>query len=237
MPHFADDLTLAGRVKECAQALNTVSQFGPSIGYFAGAPKLWVICSGEAEGEVRDIMSDHDITIQYTRGTRYVGGFIGSEAMEDNWITPQVKTWEAGVKILAKVAVRFPQSAYVGLAWSLQAEWQYLSRVSPRAAEHLGPVEKALREDFIPSLFGRPNMMVNDADRLMFTNGVKSGGLGIRDPCHDAPSLNATSKESSQVLVKALVEGTDLSLAGHRKSVQKAAATARASKKAAGASL
>jgi len=63
-----------------------------------------VICSGEAEREVREIMMEHDINIQYTRGTRYVGGFIGSEAMEDRWIQPQVKTWEAGVKALAKVA-------------------------------------------------------------------------------------------------------------------------------------
>ena len=231
MPFFADDLTLAGRAKECARAFNTVRKFGPSIGYFAGAPKSWVICSGEAEMEVREIMMEHDINIQYTRGTRYVGGFIGSEAMEDKWIQPQVKTWEAGVKALAKVAVRFPQAAYVGLAWSLQAEWQYLSRVSPRAAAHLGPVEKALREEFIPSLVGRPNMRVNDADRLNFTNSVKSGGLGIRDPCHDALTLNATLKELSHVLVKALVEGTDLSLTGHRKSVKTAAATARVSKK------
>ena len=73
MPFFADDLTLAGRAKECARAFNTVRKFGSSIGYFAGAPKSWVIFSGEAEGEVRDIMIDHDITIQYTRGTRYVG--------------------------------------------------------------------------------------------------------------------------------------------------------------------
>ena len=177
-------------------------------------------------------MIDHDITIQYTRSTQYVGGFIGLAAMEDEWIMPQVKNWAAGVKSLAKVAVRFPQSVYVGLTWSLQAEWQYLSQVSPRAAAHLGPVETALREDFIPSLFGRPNMKVNDADCLNYTNSVKSGGLGIRDPCHDAPSLNATSNESSHVLVKALVEGTDLSLTGHRKSVQKVAAMVRASKKA-----
>ena len=75
-------------------------------------------------------------------------------------------------------------------------------------------------------------MVVNDADRLLFTTSVKAGGLGIRDPCHDAPSLNETSKEATKVLVKALVEGTDLSLTGHRKSVQKVAAMVRASKKA-----
>jgi hypothetical protein len=80
---------------------------------------------------------------------------------------------------LAGVAIRFPQSAYVGLAWSLQAEWQYLLQVSPQAAEYLGPVEDTLRQIFLPALFGRPNMTVSDDDRLLYTNSVKAGGLGI----------------------------------------------------------
>ena len=42
-----------------------------------------MICSGETKREERDIMTNHDITIQYTRGTRYVGGFIVLEAVED----------------------------------------------------------------------------------------------------------------------------------------------------------
>jgi len=180
---------------------------------------------------VKDIMANNGIDIQYTRGTRYVGGFIGSGAMEDAWIRPQVAVWAEGVKALARVAIRFPQTAYVGLCWSLQAEWQYLSRVSPRAAAHLGPVEEALRDIFIPALFGRPTMKVTDDDRLLYTNSVKAGGLAIRDPCHEALSLNTTSKEASSVLVKALVEGTELSLAGHRASVKKASALARLSKK------
>ena len=231
-PFYADDLTLAGGAEECAAAFNTVRRFGPSIGYFAGAPKSWVICSEEVEDEVKEIMEGKGIEIQYTRGTRYVGGFIGSAAMEDAWITPQVDAWAEGVKALARVAIRFPQTAYVGLTWSLQAEWQYLSRVSPRAAEHLGPIEDALRKVFLPALFGRPNMTVSDEDRLLYTNSVKAGGLGIRDPCQEATALNQTSKEASKVLVHALVEGTDLSLTGHKKAVKKASATARASKKA-----
>ena len=44
-----------------------------------------------------------------------MGGFIGSVAMEDTWIRPQVDVWAEGVKALARVAMRFPQTAYVGL--------------------------------------------------------------------------------------------------------------------------
>ena len=60
-----------------------------------------------------------------------MGGFVGSDAMEDEWIRPQVAAWVKGVKLLARVALRYPQTAYVGMVWSLQAKWQYLSRVSP----------------------------------------------------------------------------------------------------------
>ena len=31
-------------------------------------------------------MLQYDIAIQYTRGTRYVGGYIGSDNMEEGWI-------------------------------------------------------------------------------------------------------------------------------------------------------
>ena len=98
--------------------------------------------------------------------------------------------WVEGVRSLARVATRFRQTAYDGLMWSLQEEWQYLSRVSLRAAEHLGPVKTGLQDAFLPSLFGRPNMVVNDSDQLLYTNSVKAGGLGIRGPYHVAMTLN-----------------------------------------------
>ena len=115
-----------------------------------------------------------------------------------------------------KVALRYPHPAFVGLVWSLQAEWQYLSQVSPHVATKLGPVEEALRREFIPALFGR-KMEVTDKDRIMYANSVTAGGLGIRDPYHKAGSLNETSKSALGTLVTALVEGTDLSLVGHKK--------------------
>ena len=133
-------------------------------------------------------MLQHDIAIQYTRGTRYVGGYIGFNDMEAGWIEPQISKWVDEVKALSKVTLRFPHTVFMGLVWSLQAERQYLSRVSPRAATKLVPVEEALRREFIPALFGR-TMEVTDKDRVLYANSVKAGGLGIRDPCHEAGCL------------------------------------------------
>ena len=74
-------------------------------------------------------------------------------------------------------------------------------------------------------------MEVNDNDCILYANSVKAGGLGIRDPRHEARSLNETSKAASGILVTALVEGTDLSLVGHKKTVRAALAEARTAKK------
>ena len=36
--------------------------------------------------------------------------------------------WVEGYKKIVRVVERYPQTAYVGFAQSLQAEWQYISR-------------------------------------------------------------------------------------------------------------
>ena len=58
------------------------------------------------------------------------------EAMLERWLDPMVKKWVTGIETLARIAVRFPQTAYVGLVSSLQAEWQYICRVVPGADQY-----------------------------------------------------------------------------------------------------
>ena len=81
-PFYADDLNLAGRAQKVARAFVMAGRYGPSLGYFAGAPKSWCVCTAVDEEVVKVIMLQHDIAIQYTRGTRYVGGYIGFNDME-----------------------------------------------------------------------------------------------------------------------------------------------------------
>ena len=59
-----------------------------------------------------------------------------------------------GVRVLAKISRRHPQSAYSELGMSLQSEWQYLKRTVPRVGTMMGPIEEALREKLFPALFG-----------------------------------------------------------------------------------
>ncbi len=127
--------------------------------------------------------------MNFCRGKRYVGGFVGSEAMLERWMDPKVKKWVAGIKTLARIASRFPQTVYVGLVLSLQAEWQYLCRIVPGAEQFLGPIVSAICKKFIPALL-QVSEPVDKALRQLLSHGVKSGGIAIRNPIISAPLLH-----------------------------------------------
>jgi len=50
------------------------------------------------------------------------------------------------------VAPCFLQTAYAGLAKSLQLEWQYLEQVVPEVGEALAPLKEVITNTFLPAL-------------------------------------------------------------------------------------
>ena len=86
-------------------------------------------------------------------GRRYLGGFISDRDAETTWLDKKVQGWEESVRTLSGVARKHQQSAYYGLKKSLQQEWEFMQRVTPDIGYAFGPVEKALRDSFMPALF------------------------------------------------------------------------------------
>ena len=74
---------------------------------------------------------------------------------------PQVEAWAHGVRVLGKIALRHPQSAYAGMQMLLQLECQYLQRTVPGVGTLIGPIEEALREKFFLVLFGGEEINTN----------------------------------------------------------------------------
>jgi hypothetical protein len=159
--------------------------------------------------------------VNFCRGKRYVGGFVGSEAMLERWLDPKVKKWVEGVEILAHILSRFPQTAYAGQVSSLQAEWQYICRVVPGAERYLGPIESAICKKFIPALL-QVSDPVDDAFRQLLSQGVKSGGIALCNPVVSAPLLHRSSVDACEILITALHEGGGLSAEAHKSCVKAA---------------
>ncbi len=197
---------------------------GPSMGYFPEPVKLYHICPKEEEAEARAAFEEAGIEVNFCQGKRYMGGFVGSEAMLERWLDPMVKKWVTGIETLACIAVKFPQTAYAGLVSSLQAEWQYICYVVPDAGQYLEPVELALCKKFIPALL-QVCEPVDGVFHQLLSHGVEMGGIAIKNPISSQPHLHQCSMDASNILVKALHNGGGLNAKAH-KAVVKAAGNA-----------
>ncbi len=212
---------MMGAGKQIARVFQLLMEKGPSMGYFPEPAKSYHICPKEEEAEARAAFKEAGISVNFCCAKRYVGGFVGSEAMLERWMDPKVKKWVAGIEILARIASRFPQTAYAGLVSSLQAKWQYLCRVVPGAEQFLGPIKSAICKKFIPALL-QVSEPVDEALCQLLSHGVKSGRIAIHNPVVSAPPLHQCLVDACDILIKALQDGGGLNAEAHKATVKAA---------------
>ena len=90
--------------------------------------------------------------IQVVTGHQYLGGFIGDREAEKRWLAGNITGWAESVDNITGFSRKNSHSAYAGLHKSIQQEWAFVQRVNPVIGNAFGPVEKALRETFLPAL-------------------------------------------------------------------------------------
>jgi hypothetical protein len=105
------------------------------------------------------------------------------------------------------MARRYPQTAYAGLAKSLQQEWQYLQRVVPNCGAVFEPVKEAIRLVFLPALLQATGA---ECQHKLTTVSVGKAGLGLPDPTQLAPGCFAATEACTGLLVRSLWVGTAL---------------------------
>ena len=222
-PWYADDFALQGPASCVAKLFHVLCCHGLSMGYFPEPEKCWVICPLSSEANARQVFSDASLPVSYCRGRRYVRGFIGSRATQDEWLSPMIQRWVTGIERLAAIVTRFPHSAYAGLVSCLSAEWQYICRTVPDVGPLLAPVEQALRTKFLPAITGLTGPIDNEL-RTLLRNGVKTGGLAIQDPTTSAASLYSTSVNATSMLAGTLIRNEPININAHCNCVRAAGA-------------
>jgi hypothetical protein len=90
-PWYANNLVMMGTSEGIARVFQLLMEKGPSVGYFSEPVKLYHICPKEEEAEAKVAFKDAGIEVHIGRGKRYVGGFVGLEAMLEHWLDPMVK--------------------------------------------------------------------------------------------------------------------------------------------------
>ena len=90
------------------------------------------------------------------------------------------------------------------------------------------PVERALRQEFIPALMGLPKDEITGRFRELLSQSVKKGGIGIRNPVDHANHVQATSLEATSYLVMSMIgTGEQFSVTTHNCNISSACAEAR----------
>ncbi|KAI2506095.1 hypothetical protein MHU86_8326 [Fragilaria crotonensis] len=226
-PWYADDAAMAGPVDGIAEAQRLLLDLGPRRGYFPEPDKSILIVPLATPPPA--LVPLAEFNFRHEEGHRYLGGFVGSGAAEAAWVDPQVQQWIEGVHSLAAAARRYPQTAYAGLSQSLQAEWQYLQRVTPDIAPAFAPLEAAIATVFLPALLATT---VEEVAKLrpLLALPTRLGGLGIPDPTTTGEFCFAASKESTTLLQGSLVTGDRLCATEHKRDASRGRLAAKASR-------
>ena len=66
--------------------------------------------------------------------------------LKDEWLEDKIAIWTEAVETLAKIAVKYPQTAYAGFTFVLQNEWQYILRVCADTAPFFQPLEVSIQK-------------------------------------------------------------------------------------------
>ncbi len=168
---------------------------------------MYYICKAEDEDVARAAFEGFGLEINYSRGQRHLGGFIGSALAKEKWLADLVVKWVGAVETLSTVAARYPQTAYAGFTFCLQNEWQYVQRVVADTASFFSSLEAAIRTSFLPALLGIPSSTKIDGEyRQLLTHSIKLGGLAIRNPVDTAPNEHKALLAATCHLMASLVD-------------------------------
>jgi hypothetical protein len=199
-PWYCNDAGAAGKALPNARCLDFLVKFGPQYGYFPEPGKSYYICKAEDEDTARQTFESFGLDINYSRGQRYLGGFIGSAEKKEEWLAGMVEKWAAAV----------------------------VQRVVADTAPFFSPLEEAIRTHFLPALLGVPFIEIDGDYRQLLTHSVKLGGLAIRNPVDTAPRAHTASFAATCHLTVSLVDpATRFDPGAHRMCATKAGAAAQ----------
>ena len=67
-------------------------------------PSVHTFAKADDEACAREEFERLGLHIQYSRGERYLGGFVGNSTEEDKWIKEKVENWVQDVLVMSDIA-------------------------------------------------------------------------------------------------------------------------------------
>jgi hypothetical protein len=202
---FADDAAALGKLVALRAWWDRLRILGPKYGYFPKPSKCWLIVKEDVLAQARQIFENTGINIT-DEGQRHLGAAIGKRDFIKSFVHEKVKEWVQEINNLDKAATEEPHLAYFVYTRILQNKWLFVLRTIKGIAEHLHPLEEAIR-GFCNTITSRH---LTDDERRVLELPCNVGGLGILNPIDEADRQYQNSRALSDRLCKAILAKEDL---------------------------
>ena len=195
---YADDSAAVGLLRKLKQWWDELCVSGPKLGYFPKPSKTILIVKDKSLLTLaQTVFGNTGIEITCD-GERHLGAVIGSKEARETFVKKKVDKWVKDLEELSELAVEEPQAALSGFSKALCHRWTFVMRTIQDTKELLIPLEKCIRDKFIPAVVGRH---VSDVHRRMFALPVRYGGLGIVNPVESSQREYEASIKVTEELV------------------------------------
>ena len=99
-PFYADDTAFDGSARRITHLLKLLMKRGLDRGYFPEPAKPLFISDtlGQEEAVKREFAKE-GLVLNFTRGSRYLGAYLGPQKELEAWVKPQVEAWAHRVRV------------------------------------------------------------------------------------------------------------------------------------------
>ena len=210
---YADDSQAAGKLESMRRWWDAIVLNGPKYGYHPKPSKTILIVKDAHMERAKEVFKNTEIKIMpggardEENGHRDLGAAIGSSAFVQKSMSATVGEWVRELETLTRIAQTQPHAAHAAFTFGLQTRWVFLQRTMASLPGLLKPLEKAIRDRFIPVLLGDPRLSLSNYKRELFALPPREGGLGILNPVEVASTHYANSRMLTRVLREKLERG------------------------------
>ena len=140
---YSDDAAAAGSLQDL-QWWNHLATLGPAFGYFANAPKTWLLTKHHLVSEARNIFQGTQVNVTSV-GRPYLGSSLGPKPFVEQFVSEKVAEWVEELDHLIEVARIQPHTAFAAPTHSFVHKLSFLCRRTEDIAHLLRPIEEKIR--------------------------------------------------------------------------------------------
>ena len=149
---FADDLNGIGTLESLEEWWKLLEEEGKKFGYNVNPGKSYLIVKEQCKEKAIKLFENSRIKIT-TEGHGHLGSVIGSRQFSENYIGLLVSRWCEEITELSLIAKTQPQAAYAAFTAGYRHKFTFFMRTIKNIKQFLTPVEKVIKDKFIPALF------------------------------------------------------------------------------------